>query len=104
MFSLEDNNFGDLFNTQSSNSYQYKVKSDQNDMEVDEELFLGVNETDMSSPCMSLVASKAVNQYSDISDWEESEETIGKINEKKRFVISVYSLLSIFLICDGNYL
>ena len=89
MFSLDDDNFRDLFITQSSNSYQDNVKSGQNDMEVDEDLFLGVKETDMSSPCTSLVENKAVTKYSDISDWEESEETIEKIDEEKRFVNSV---------------
>ena len=76
-FSLEDDDYGDMFITQSChNSVEDKDELD-NAMEQEDDLFLGVEPTDFDSPMKSIVSEKHdVNAYSDISDWEESDNNV----------------------------
>ena len=69
-FSLEDDDYGDMFITQSSKDNDEIVPDDDNS---NKELFLGLLKIDFSSPCSSLLKdqSDSSHQYSDISDYEE---------------------------------
>ena len=72
VFSLEDEDYGNMFITQeSSNSdtlQNFKDKSDDED-----EFFLRVKTTDFASPCVSQVMPLKDLMYSDISDCEDFE-------------------------------
>ena len=69
-FSLEDDDYGDMFITQNSKDNIEIVPDDDNS---NKELFLGLLKNDFSSPCLSLLKgqSDSSHQYSDISDYEE---------------------------------
>ena len=85
MYSLEDDDYGDMFITQSSKEYDYSDKSEVVSMEGDENLFLGVNTTDFTSPCKSVLDNgKQDSMYSDISDFEENDKNMENKNEPMR--------------------
>ena len=69
-FSLEDDDYGDMFITQSSKDNIEIVPDEDNS---NKELFLELPKNDFSSPCSSLLKgqSDSNHQYSDISDYEE---------------------------------
>ena len=69
VFSLEDDDYGDLFITQKSNVVQESIEKDEND---DSGLFLGVAELDFKSPCKKLIPMDGLKNaiYSDISEDE----------------------------------
>ena len=75
-FSLEDDDYDDLFITQSSK------EDDNSNVTVNgsqENMFSGVKENDFSSPCSSILNGNcdSANAYSDISDYEdESNEVV----------------------------
>ena len=76
LFSLKDDDFGDLFMTQKDNS---NVLNDGINHEEDMEVFLGNSNVDFQSPCVSLVGGAKVNEgmYLDISDFEcEKSDTM----------------------------
>ena len=83
-FSLEDDDYGDLFITQSSNDNggsRLIQESSENDK------FLGLNAGDFQSPCTSLVKSHLhSSQYSDISDCEEEIAGVSTQNNENRYV------------------
>ena len=80
-FSLEDDDYGDMFITQSSKDNVEIVPDDDNS---NKELFLGLSKNDFSSPCSSLLKgqSDSNHQYSDISDYKE--ESMGHNDSEPR--------------------
>ena len=81
IFSLEDDDdFGNLFITQEPSQVQSVISSGLNKESGENGGFLGVDERDFASPCLSLVRKEF--QYSDISDDEvfdkEDSKTVGK--------------------------
>ena len=84
LFLLEDNDFGDLFITQSAHSSNVVDNNENCEMDIDDNQSLGVNTKDLKSPVMSLVDQNVKsNDYSDISEFEDmaqnsSKEAIGK--------------------------
>ena len=75
LFSLEDDDFGDMFITQSSSVTNVVENCDNSAMDVDESVFLGVNATDLSLLVRSLLDKNVKsNDYSDISDFEETDQ------------------------------
>ena len=59
-------------------------------MEVNDGLFLGVERSDLVSPCKSLISNSAVGQYSDISDWEDNDGKNINSGGNKRLAILIY--------------
>ena len=74
-FSLEDDDFGDLFITQSSSNDNGNTLQE----EKDGDTFLGLNQSDFQSPCSSVRSNLNVSetQYSDISDFEDDNNSSG---------------------------
>ena len=69
MFSLEDDDYGDMFITQTPRNVE---NSDVNlDNSSDDVLLLGVEANDFSSQCTSIVKPLRDPQYSDISDTDD---------------------------------
>ena len=73
LFSLEDDDYGDLFITQES-SKSSEMPLDMDKSCDESELFLGVEPADFKSPCLSQVGPIRNPMYSDISDDEVFEE------------------------------
>ena len=72
VFSLEDEDYGNMFITQESGNNENLIGNlDNSDNEG--EFFLGVKATDFASPCVSQVTSHQNAMYSDISDAEDFE-------------------------------
>ena len=63
-FSLEEDEFSELFITQESNRSVSNVSEEENA----DKLFLGVEEDDFGTLSVSIVRSKEVPHYSDISE------------------------------------
>ena len=81
-YSLEDDDFGDLFITQSSTTGSDVVD---NKNEEENQLFWGLNPMDMQSPCTSYVSNNVTeNDYSDISDWEINDIDMEISSSQKR--------------------
>ena len=73
VFSLEDDDYGDLFITQQSSNDQ-NIKSNLDKSEEEDGLFLGIETSDFKSPCLSVVSPLKNAMYSDISDAEDFED------------------------------
>ena len=72
LFSLEDEDHGNLFITQSSSGYKQVDSGENCEMQVDNYMFLGVKASDMQSFCTSLIKKSCIgDQYLNISDCEE---------------------------------
>ena len=70
MFSLEDDDYGDMFITQEANISQ-DLAGDFNKSDDEDALFLGVKVSDMGTPCTSIVKPLKNPMYLDISDDED---------------------------------
>ena len=84
-YSLEDDDYRDPFITQTSKDDVGNVHNEEEPMEEDNNLFLGVDPGDFNSPMKSLVmAGVGSNDYLDISDWEETEASMSNTDENMR--------------------
>ena len=73
VFSLEDDDYGNMFITQETNNSENLVNK--LDKSYDEDrVFLGVNESDFAMPCLSIVKPVLNAMYSDISDDEDIDD------------------------------
>ena len=70
LFSLEDEDHSSMFLTQSSSYEEIDISSGIAEKSGENEKFLGLEKTDFTSPCRSLVSSLYTPQCSDISDDE----------------------------------
>ena len=84
-FSLEDDDYGDLFITQSSNVSAGDSYDANKSMEEEDNLFLGIEPNDFVSPVKSILgADHTSTMYSDISDCDETEDRHAFGDEKLR--------------------
>ena len=81
LFSLEEDDFGDLFLTQKDTN---NVANQDINHEDDSEMFLGKSEQDFQSPCASLVCDRKESSamYLDISDFEGNQEEPMEVNRR----------------------
>ena len=71
LFSLEDEDCSELFITQEPKENLVGLMNENvENMEVNDDSFLGLEKTNFSSPCVSLVSKDSI--YSDISDAEDT--------------------------------
>ena len=72
VFSLEDYESSQLFITKKSNESGVNIaQNNVNEMDTNEDLYLGRKVSDFSSPCVSFTSKDSI--YSDISDDEDFE-------------------------------
>ena len=80
VFSLEDEDCGNIFITQESNSdSKLMVQDEESDLEFDS--VFGISASDFQSPCVSMVK-PSENIYSDISDADDFEQLTDKTIRK----------------------
>ena len=70
IFSLEDDDYGDMFITQSGGNNQ-NLATELDKSSKDDVLFLGLEQADFTSPCVSQFKSVHDPSYSDISGEED---------------------------------
>ena len=97
-YSLEDDDFGDMFITQSSNDNG----GDSLLMEMEESgNFLGIDRFDFQSPCSTLLRSESdVAHYSDISDFEDDCGSNLNKSQDKRYVNIIKKLFLIGILIN----
>ena len=74
VFSLEEDAYGDMFITQESSQIGDSLGKEDK-VEDEDGLFLGLSQSNFSSPCVSFVSQSSNNaMYPDISDAEDFEK------------------------------